>query len=350
MSILKVFSCPYYTDVAHSTIVTVAIFAPAQSRHLLAQSGDPVYQLCCPPPPSHPLTHTTSTTSVASQVSSAQGLPQAAFHADGNIIVSADYTGQIKVFRQDCAWSQRKADNSDTASIRLRGKSNLARGSSSSMRPSGMLNIRSNTAGSRAGSTRSSSRRNSNEAPSLPTNSSQTTLPKNLELPKVGSVTAANGSSSPTRGRQATTASQRQQDPNHLTTPSPDRVTRQKSTVQERLMLQEDGQSLAFYHLPPQRRDDSVSDRSVSISPIRRGSISSGHSSEGIDEEARSFVDAEERLSSSDDMVCKNCGARTFNAFKVQHGPLKGETKLRCSVYVPFRNISDLPRCKHVYD
>jgi len=331
----------------------VAIFAPAQSRHLLAQSGDPVYQLCSPQPPSSHLTHATSTTSMASQVSSAQSLPQAAFHANGNIIVSADYTGQIKVFRQDCAWSQRKADNSDTASIRLRGRSTLARGSSSSMRPSGLLTIRSNTAGSRAGSTRSSSRRNSTDTPSLPTNSSQTTLAKNLEVPTPGSVTRANGrgaNSSPTRGRLATTATQPQQDPNHLTTPSPERVTRQKSTPQERLMLQEDGQSLAFYHLPHQRPDDSVSDRSVSLSPIRRGSVSSGHSSEGIDEEARSFVDAEERLSSSDDMVCKNCGARTFNAFKVQTGPLKGETKLRCSVYALRLKRSDLPRCKHVYD
>lgn len=338
MNILKVCVSSYCTDVAHSTIVTVAIFAPSQSRHLLAQSGDPVYQLCSPMPPPNPLSHTASTTSVASQVSTAQGVSQTAFHSDGNIIVSADYTGQIKVFRQDCAWSQRKADNSDTASIRLR-KANLTRASTSSIRPSGMLNLRSNTVSSRAGSTRSSSRRNS-DAPSLPTNSSQITLPKTLEAPKPGSVSRANArgaSPSPTRGQKATTTNPTppQQDPNHLTTPSPDRVTRQKSTVQERLMLQEDGQSLAFYHIPAQRRDDSVSDRSVSRSPIRRGSISSGHSTETIDEEARSFVDAEERLSSSDDMVCKNCGARTFNAFKVQNGPLKGETKLRCSVYVP---------------
>lgn len=352
---MKVSLSFYYSDPAHSTIVTVAIFAPSQSRHLLAQSGDPVYQLCSPPLPPPPLTHTASTASTASQVSTAQGVSQTAFHADGNIIVSADYTGQIKVFRQDCAWSQRKADNSDTASIRLR-KSNLARGSTSSIRPSGMLALRSNTVSSRAGSTRSSSRRNSTDAPSLPTNSSQTTLAKNLEVPKAGSVDRANGrgaSPSPTRGRKSTTANPTatQQDPNHLTTPSPERVTRQKSTVQERLMLQEDGQSLAFYHLPAQRRDDSVSDHSASLSPIRRGSISSGHSSEGMDDEARSFVDAEERLSSSDDMVCKNCGARTFNAFKVQNGPLKGETKLRCSVYVSLRSIiSDFSRCKHVYD
>lgn len=101
-------------------------------------------------------------------------------------------------------------------------------------------------------------------------------------------------------------------------------------------MLQEDGQSMAFYNLSAQRRDTGYTDRSASVSPVaaRRGSVSSGHSLDSV-EEAKSFVDAEERLSSDNDMVCRNCAARTFNAFKVQSGPHKGETKLRCSVYVP---------------
>src|SRR5690606_14599932 len=37
-------------------------------------------------------------------------------HSDGNIIVSADYTGRIKVFRQDCAHLKRKQDQWDNAS------------------------------------------------------------------------------------------------------------------------------------------------------------------------------------------------------------------------------------------
>lgn len=314
-----------------------------------------MYQLC-KGMSNNQLNLAASSTSIASQLSVAQQFPQHTFHADGNIIVSADYTGQIKVFRQDCAWAQRKADTSDTASIRLRGKS---KGSSSSMRPPGILNFRSsNTTVSRTGSTRSSSRRNSIEAPSLPPNSSQTGLSKNLEIPKSTQIPHANGrgnSQAPTRGRQPSTAEGRTQsfqDRNQLAPPSPTSVTRKKLTPQERLLIQEDGQSLAFYQLRS-RQDSIYSDqsRSASVSPerYRSGSISSGHSEEEMGlNEAQSFVDAEERLS-SDNMVCQNCGARTFNAFKVQNGPLKGETKLRCSVYeTPQRQVNS--SCKHVFD
>ena len=346
MNILRVSLSKNCTNSAHSTIVTVAIFAPTQSRQLLAASGDPVYELC-KGQQFNALAPTASSTSLASTSLSASG----AFHSDGNIIVTADYTGQIKVFRQDCAWAHRKPDASDTASIRNRAKSTLTRGSSSSMRPTTFANWRNSTTASRTGSTHSSSRRNSIEAPSFftPASASQTALnQKNLDVPKPGPAIRANGrgtSPSPTRrvsellnprGRTQT-----QQDPNRLAAPSPDRMTRQKSTPQDRLLLQEAGESMAFYSLSGQRRGSEYTDRSASVSPgPRRGSVSSGHSDEEMDaEEAKSFVDAEERLS-NDDMVCKNCGARTFNAFKVQTGPLKGETKLRCSVYVPLkRNI-----------
>jgi len=324
-------------NVAHSTIVTVAIFAPTQSRQSLAGSGDPVYELC----KGHQglgLAPTASTTSVASQMSTAQ---PSTFHADGNIIVTADYTGQIKVFRQDCAWAYRKLDGSDSASIRNRAKSSLARGSSSSIRPSGFANWRNSTTASRSGSTHSSSRRNSVSSLTAPTNTTQTALAgKNLDVPKAGTVTRPNGrgtSPSPTRGPGLLAPrgrAQVQQDNSPLRSTSSDSMTRKKSTAQDRLMLQEDGQSMAFYSLSGQRRDTTYTDRSASVSPIpgRRGSVSSGHSLDSV-EEAKSFVDAEERLSNDNDMVCRNCAARTFNAFKVQNGPHKGETKLRCSVY-----------------
>ena len=319
--------------------MTVAIFASTQSRLLLAGSGDPVYDLCKGHQGLH-LAPTASTTSVASQLSAAQA---STFHADGNIVVTADYTGQIKVFRQDCAWAHRKADMSDTASIRNRAKSSLARGSSSSVRPSGFANWRNSTTASRSGSTHSSSRRNSVSSVTTPTNASQTALAgKNLDVPKSGTKVRSNGrgtSPSPTRGPGLLAPRGRtsnQQDDTRLRSASSDSMTRKKSTPQDRLMLQEDGQSLAFYSLSGQRRGTDYTDRSASVSPIagRRGSISSGHSLDSV-EEAKSFVDAAERLSVDNDMVCLNCAARTFNAFKVQSGPHKGQTKLRCSVYVP---------------
>jgi WD repeat-containing protein 44 len=267
------------------------------------------------------------------------------FHSDGNIIVTADYTGQIKVFRQDCAWAQRKADNSDAASIRVRGRTNVTRASSTSSRPAGLLSLKTSYgtsygtgygSSSRAASTRSSSRRNSIEVPSVPTNSSQNTLSKNLDVPK-SSVINKNGgrsNSSPNQSQEGLSPSGRKYQAQHHLAPiitNSDNLTREKSSPQDRLMLQEDGNSLAFYHVRA-RRQSTFSERSRSISPDppRPGSVSSGHSAEDLDD-AGSYVDAEEQLS-SDDMVCKTCGARTFNAFKVQSGPQKGETKLRCSL------------------
>ena len=237
--------------------MTVAIFAPSQSRQLLAGSGDPVYELNKGLHGSQ-LSLTASTTSVTSQSSSTQ-LPASIVYPDGNIIVSADYTGQIKVFRQDSAWAQRKPDNSDTASIRLRGKS---KGSPSSIRPTGILTMRTNT--SRAGSTRSSSRRNSVDSPILPTNSSQTALSRNLEIPKSTPVARVNGraaSQSPTRPREPMIVRGRSQshaENSQLAPPPSDTIPPKKSTPQERLMLQEDGQSMAFYH--PRSQDNSTYD------------------------------------------------------------------------------------------
>lgn len=48
-------------------------------------------------------------------------------HKDGNIIVTADFSGSIKVFRQDCAWSKRKNDDADRASIFSKRKGRLSR-------------------------------------------------------------------------------------------------------------------------------------------------------------------------------------------------------------------------------
>jgi WD repeat-containing protein 44 len=309
--------------------VTTAIFAPTQSRVLLAGSGDPIYELCRgQETPLHP---NASTSSIASQTNNNPHLPYT-FHPDGNIIVSADYAGQIKVFRQDCAWTRRKPDPSDTASLRLRGRTAMGKGSSSSIRPSGWIHRNSQATGSRTGSTHSSSRRNSVDTTGTPTSQ------KNLEIPRTSPsrVNGREASPSPSRhfglfkGRGKSSV-----DSTHLTPPSLN-TSRKKSTAGDRLLLQENGQSMAFWnlHSHPAQTSAQTSDRSASVSPIprRNGSASSGNSgSELDDEEAKSFFDARERLS-ADDMVCDDCGARTFNAFKVQSGPHKGETKLRCSV------------------
>lgn len=119
--------------IAHSGIVTVAMLAPVKTRLLLGASEDPIYDLCNPPPitlmsKSEEEELENSTASQAGTGSST--LPKVpeepptasarALHSDGNIIVTADYTGHIKVFRQDCAYLKRKNEQWETASTLTR--------------------------------------------------------------------------------------------------------------------------------------------------------------------------------------------------------------------------------------
>nr|POF13816.1 putative wd repeat-containing protein c3h5.08c [Quercus suber] len=124
---------------AHNTITTAVCFAPTKTRHLLSKSEDPVYDLCNPPP----ITLRSKAEQTESQSSSKaptengsvrhvstdadakydKPLESPAYltrsgHKEGNIIVTADYTGKIKVFRQDCSYSKRtRPDEWDRASL-----------------------------------------------------------------------------------------------------------------------------------------------------------------------------------------------------------------------------------------
>lgn len=150
---------------AHSAIVTIAVMAPTKTRQLLSISGDPIYDLCNPPPVTL-VSRTESPTSSKPPTEneqlpewSAPSTPSAAAehtrlnkpeetpayiarsaHPDGNIIVTADYMGRIKVFRQDCAYHKRlRSDNWDTSSTfskKLLGRTGSAatRNSKSSQR------------------------------------------------------------------------------------------------------------------------------------------------------------------------------------------------------------------------
>ena len=125
---------------AHSAIVTAAILAPIKTRQLLQASGDPLFDLCNPPPVTLiSRTESRSSSSPPTEIIpnndlGAQSTPVAtdfkyvkpeespaylarSSHPNGNIIVSADYMGRIKVFRQDCGWKKRlKIDTWDPSS------------------------------------------------------------------------------------------------------------------------------------------------------------------------------------------------------------------------------------------
>jgi WD40 repeat protein len=134
---------------AHSSITTCTVMAPIQTRQLLSGSEDPIFDLCNPPPvtliskaesvissraPTEagaaPPTPALVDTSFRKAAETPAYIARSA-HRLGNIIVTADYTGAIKVFRQDCAFNKRirMSETWDTGSIRRAG-SKLGRPSS----------------------------------------------------------------------------------------------------------------------------------------------------------------------------------------------------------------------------
>ncbi|RHZ87168.1 hypothetical protein Glove_40g51 [Diversispora epigaea] len=87
---LKKDKISYESFEAHEAIVTVAILAPTRTKQLIGLCGDPIF---------------------AKTINSEKQT-----YPDGNIIVSADYTGRIKIFRQDCAYYS--SGDIDSRSIR----------------------------------------------------------------------------------------------------------------------------------------------------------------------------------------------------------------------------------------
>lgn len=121
---------PYECFDAHPEVVTTALMAPTKSRQLLSASGDPIYDLCNPPP----VTLLSLEESTASQpnlsdeeqpakpviVKKPEETPayiNRTKHFDGNIIITTDRTGTIKVFRQDCAFAKRQQNLWENSSI-----------------------------------------------------------------------------------------------------------------------------------------------------------------------------------------------------------------------------------------
>ncbi|KXJ88674.1 WD40-repeat-containing domain protein [Microdochium bolleyi] len=138
---------------AHGGVVMAAICAPKETRMLLQTSHDPVYTLCNPPPVTLLSREEEERSTIAddaqSEAASTRKKPEEtpAFlarstHDDGNIIVTTDRTGAIKVFRQDCAFAKRRQaqDNWDTTSAfskKLGKDALLARNGSIRTRTSG---------------------------------------------------------------------------------------------------------------------------------------------------------------------------------------------------------------------
>ncbi|PHH61600.1 hypothetical protein CDD81_8115 [Ophiocordyceps australis] len=149
---------PYECFVAHPEVVTTALMAPVTTRQLLSASGDPLYDLCNPPPVMLlSLDERTASQSRLSDTSHADTNPpsikkkpeespayiERSKHMDGNIIITTDRTGKIKVFRQDCAYSKRQQISWETAS-KLSGRlASVGRSASIATRTSGSSRVHS---------------------------------------------------------------------------------------------------------------------------------------------------------------------------------------------------------------
>ncbi|KAE8148954.1 WD40-repeat-containing domain protein [Aspergillus avenaceus] len=115
-----------------TAIVTAAIMAPSNTKQILGFSEDPIYDICNPPPVtlggSKENRNRNSATSKLAQESPTY--LSRSNHPDGNIIIVADYSGKIKVLRQDCAYHKRRYESWDTHSTisrRLLRRTNSAR-------------------------------------------------------------------------------------------------------------------------------------------------------------------------------------------------------------------------------
>ncbi|MCJ1442987.1 MAG: hypothetical protein MMC23_003484 [Stictis urceolatum] len=133
---------------AHSSTVTAAIMAPIRTRQLLQSSGDPLFDICNPPP----IQLISRTDSRSSKGTDAESVPPTpshpkrpeenpawisrSAHPNGNIIVTADFSGHIKVFRQDCAYKQRLRNNENWDASSTFSKKMLHRSSSIATRAS----------------------------------------------------------------------------------------------------------------------------------------------------------------------------------------------------------------------
>ncbi|KAG6036336.1 hypothetical protein E4U41_005743 [Claviceps citrina] len=120
---------PYECFDAHPEVVTTACMAPIKTRQLLSASGDPIYDLCNPPPVMLvSLEERNASQSKLSDGGKAESATSSkkpeespayierSKHMDGNIILTTDRTGTIKVFRQDCAYTKRQQSTWETSS------------------------------------------------------------------------------------------------------------------------------------------------------------------------------------------------------------------------------------------
>ena len=365
---------------AHSEVVTAAVIAPTKSRHLLAISGDPIYDLCNPPPvtllsreESHqssmppPTAGSNSEKRLSDPVSeSPVKKPEESpayiarcSHPDGNIIITADYIGRIKVFRQDCAHQKRRNDIWETGSTF--SKKMLGRSNSIMTRHSGGSHSRRNSVSQssvaidklpvdhhildwrnsitngaskdRGGSLRSDrsvspGKLSKNGTSTLASTARQQPY-SNTNTPPTQTASSTT-TNSPPQSIIFKTLSQSKDTINTSQPPTPS-FSFVASSSSTDLHLDPSGKSLQFWNLSnwknplinnKDKLEENARDKEDSLRPdyARGGSVVSKLSSEEMTEESE-----EEEV-----VACVKCGGKDFRAKKVG-GLRSGEKKLCCT-------------------
>ncbi|KAH0547573.1 hypothetical protein FGG08_000298 [Glutinoglossum americanum] len=357
---------------AHSSIVTSALLAPTKTRQLLGGSGDLMYDLCNPPPvtlvsrsdsrasskprterssePSVPTTPPTAATAAPRPPTKPEESPiylARSTHFDGNIIVTADNRGRIKVFRQDCAYQKRRSDSWETSStfskkigtgilgrsgsITTRHSARSRRNSSTNQLPTDRILSWRNSVGSNMsldGGTRNSSARQRSTSPRKSAShhsysSTPTTRHPPSSIPLISTQTPPAYASTPPQSVRKSSISERPSKPSRTISSSTaqravmaDFDSRQES---EPLMLQEGGQSLAFWNTLTWKSQSPLGkpdpDKLGPPPGGSRKSTASGASLLSSDDDVGEFGGTSEGSEGEGEALrCRKCGGASFRA------------------------------------
>ncbi|KAH8600412.1 WD40-repeat-containing domain protein [Bisporella sp. PMI_857] len=235
-------------------------------------------------------------------------------HMDGNIIITADYQGGIKVFRQDCAFHKRRQESWETGS--MFSKKMLGRSNSIMTR---------NSAGSH--SRRNSVSRNSTGAPTLQSDhilswrnsvNSNTSLDNTIRFGAKNSRTDRSvspgkfnrGGQSPSSGGSHSNLASTARQPQYTATP-----LHNASSVSTTSPPQNgSGKSYQFWNVASWKTSSPDPSKLASVAPKleKKGSYVSELSSDD--------PGTEEDSSEGEALACRKCGGKDFRARKVGKG------------------------------
>ncbi|EKV10659.1 WD repeat protein [Penicillium digitatum Pd1] len=329
-----------------SAMVTAAIMAPTQTKRVLALSEDPIYDICNPPPvallgpeSTDPSKKTSSDKERDPQKQSAStprlsivskmALDSPSYlarskHPDGEIIVIADYSGKIKVLRQDSSPPQERTRPTKPRPERIISwRNSVVRHGRSSIEVSRAgLRTRTPSPQHRPAISRLASSRPSNESPSVFT-ASPPPSPHRLRFDSNRTSEDMSRASGNNNGRANVSTSNSQPPPE--VTSSADFLTTNKA--QDNPLCLQGHRSYAYWNkiahdalaMQSRNSNDLLSPDNI---PSRERNMSTSGGSLLSSDYTSSMGDAEE-----DVLKCDNCHGTSFRGVRGRDG----KQKLICS-------------------